>query len=59
MGDRIRCPECWHPLPTDAPEGLCPECLLRLAMENVGIPEAPEAEDRAPDNSDNARCAQS
>jgi hypothetical protein len=44
MSDRVKCPECQHPLPADAPEGLCPECLLKLAMERVDssvrLPEA-------------------
>ena len=31
------CPDCQAPIPPDAPEGLCPECLMKgaLAIENV------------------------
>lgn len=35
MGDAIRCPQCHYPLPAHAPEGLCPECLLKVAVEGV------------------------
>jgi hypothetical protein len=27
------CPECGAPLPADAPQGLCPKCLLRRGMD--------------------------
>ena len=27
------CPDCQSPLPPDAPEGLCPECLMKAALE--------------------------
>ena len=31
--DTIRiCKECQKPLPQNAPEGLCPECLARVAL---------------------------
>jgi NMD protein affecting ribosome stability and mRNA decay len=26
------CHECGAPLPENAPEGLCPKCLMRIAM---------------------------
>ena len=32
MSDATRCPQCHALLPADAVEGLCPQCLLRLAM---------------------------
>jgi hypothetical protein len=32
MPDAARCPQCDAPLPADSVEGLCPQCLLRLAM---------------------------
>ncbi len=28
------CPKCSKPLPSDSPEGLCPECLLKAAFVN-------------------------
>src|SRR5580704_5220064 len=33
MPDAVRCPQCDALLPADSVEGLCPQCLLRLAME--------------------------
>lgn len=35
MGDGNMCPQCQHSLPADAPEGLCPECLLKVAVEGA------------------------
>ncbi|MBI4556767.1 MAG: protein kinase [Candidatus Hydrogenedentes bacterium] len=29
------CPQCGSPLPPDAPQGLCPKCLARLAGESL------------------------
>ncbi len=31
-----RCHECGKELPADAPDGLCPACLLREVLETVG-----------------------
>jgi serine/threonine protein kinase len=28
MSDALRCPRCQNPIPADAPDGLCPVCLL-------------------------------
>ena len=33
MPETLRCPRCGARLPADAPEGLCPECLLNEAMQ--------------------------
>src|SRR5262249_47374558 len=41
------CPRCGVELPADAPEGLCPECLLRQSVEAPGAGLAP-AGDTAP-----------
>ena len=38
------CPSCQKPLPADAPQGLCPECLARVALGS-GVPPAPLAAD--------------
>ena len=27
------CPDCGSPLPPDAPEGICPECLMKVGLE--------------------------
>ncbi|MEM7394328.1 MAG: protein kinase, partial [Verrucomicrobiota bacterium] len=29
------CPDCGSPLPPDAPEGICPECLMKGGLEQV------------------------
>ena len=34
MAERERCPSCGNELPANAPQGLCPECLLRQALES-------------------------
>src|ERR1700678_2954422 len=34
MSERVRCPECSFELPANAPQGLCPACLLKQAMES-------------------------
>src|SRR5262249_53126649 len=41
MAVRVICPRCGEVLPADAPEGLCPECLLRHAVEDPGAGPAP------------------
>ena len=33
------CPQCEQPLPPDAPEGLCPECLMLGGLETMPMPE--------------------
>lgn len=38
-----RCPKCAAPLPDDAPEGLCPECLLRAVSTPTETGIAPGA----------------
>jgi uncharacterized membrane protein len=32
MTHEVLCPECHSALPSDAPEGLCPQCLIKLGM---------------------------
>ena len=32
-----RCPRCGEPLPEDAPEGMCPACLVVQAMGELGL----------------------
>ena len=34
MAEVVNCPDCGSPLPPDAPQGECPRCLLRAAMES-------------------------
>ena len=37
MGERLRrCPCCGEDLPANAPDGICPRCLLRNALEGDG-----------------------
>lgn len=40
-----KCEECGRELPKDAPDGLCPVCLLRLGAAELGM-ESAEARDR-------------
>jgi serine/threonine protein kinase len=42
MAQPRRCPRCQGEVSADAPEGLCPECLYRHALEGPGAAEAPE-----------------
>src|SRR4051812_25969467 len=39
MSDARSCPDCGRPLTEDAPEGLCPACLLKLALGDSAIVE--------------------
>jgi serine/threonine protein kinase len=41
MAVHVICPRCGGELPADAPEGLCPECLLRQAVEAPGAGPVP------------------
>ncbi len=34
----LRCPGCGSGLPADAPEGLCPECLLKAVIQGGSGP---------------------
>jgi predicted Ser/Thr protein kinase len=43
-----RCPECGAALPEDAPEGLCPQCLLKGAISRVESSPAPSPESTTP-----------
>ena len=37
------CPDCGHLLPPDAPEGLCPACLMGAGLDQTGGDDAPGA----------------
>ena len=37
------CPSCGRPLPPTAPKGLCPECLLKAALQTEALPNAGDA----------------
>ena len=48
MGEERNCSQCGVELPTDAPQGLCPQCLMKL-----GLPTGAEVKKAAgPDGSD-------
>src|SRR5262249_27812210 len=52
MPSALECPECHHPLPSDAPRGLCPFCLLKRVLDGDpetagGLDEQPERGPRA------------
>ena len=32
MAEHNRCPQCGGELPADAPQGLCPQCLMKLGL---------------------------
>lgn len=34
MSEAPRCPECGQNLPPDAPEGLCPQCMLKAGLQS-------------------------
>ena len=38
MAEARTCPQCGAPLPVDAPEGLCPQCLLQLGLPSAEPP---------------------
>ena len=44
MADENRCPQCGAELAADAPQGLCPGCLLKRGLETQPLP--PEGEPR-------------
>jgi serine/threonine protein kinase/WD40 repeat protein len=43
MTDLRRCPQCDTPLPPDAPDGVCPNCILALALDRRPDPGAKRA----------------
>ena len=40
MDASLQCPSCGSPLAADAPQGLCPQCLLRQALGNSQSPKS-------------------
>lgn len=48
MAEERQCSECGRPLPADAPQGLCPQCLIKL-----GLPTGAELEDTASPDKEN------
>ncbi|HQM51233.1 MAG TPA: DUF2157 domain-containing protein [Candidatus Hydrogenedentes bacterium] len=40
MNRQAQCPQCRSPLPADAPEGLCPQCLLKAGLAISEISES-------------------
>ncbi|MCE9636033.1 MAG: serine/threonine protein kinase [Planctomycetes bacterium] len=55
MTEPADCPSCRKPLPADAPEGMCPECMLRAGFETGGrrsdaapVPDAAEIARKLP-----------
>ena len=43
------CPQCEQPLPADAPEGLCPECLMLGGLETMPLPAGYKPTGRLPE----------
>lgn len=52
MGQPHRCPHCGAELPADAPEGLCPKCLLEQGVETLHLSQDGDAASGAPTASD-------
>lgn len=49
MNELPRCPKCDCQLPADAPEGLCPKCLVKAGFESQPLPPVePESTMRSP-----------
>ncbi len=46
------CPQCEQQLPPDAPEGLCPECLMLGGLETMSMPEGYTPSGALPDPGD-------
>lgn len=52
------CPRCRNPLATDAPAGLCPNCLFELALEpSTAVLDAPDSSDPTSPAYDSAGAA--
>src|SRR5215510_11751927 len=52
------CPRCHNPLDTDAPAGLCPNCLFQLALEpSTAVLDAPDDSDPSSPDYDLATAA--
>lgn len=50
MSEARACPRCGADLPSDAPEGLCPKCLLGGGLQSSGVTSAPaDAGQRPPE----------
>jgi hypothetical protein len=39
MAEELLCPQCGKTVPADAPQGLCPTCVMRAAFESKVPPE--------------------
>ncbi len=48
MAEPRYCPVCHQAVSVDAPEGLCPECLYRQAIEEPAEGQAGNGEKRSP-----------
>ena len=49
MAERRRCPNCGESMPLNAPQGLCPGCLLKQGMDSEGEGPRSSAAARPPD----------
>jgi hypothetical protein len=55
MTQALRCPGCGQPVPADAPQGLCPACLIRLARDSAFRPVGDRGAGVGTENQDQAR----
>jgi len=53
------CPDCGRPLPSNAPAGLCPACVLRLAQTDTDSPATTPEDDHKENQSQGMRDDQS
>ena len=44
MAETRLCPQCGAELPTEAPEGLCPKCLLTAGLDDSVTDQLPAAD---------------
>lgn len=54
MQDSLRCSECGEGIPPNAPQGLCPKCLMKQALESDSEPPFEGSLFDSPDSSGNA-----
>src|SRR5215470_4943523 len=50
MSDSLRCPQCGAGLPADSAGGLCPQCLLKMALETETRPYTERGDDTSQDD---------
>ena len=57
MSETRLCPQCGAEMPNEAPEGLCPKCLLNVGLNDPACDEEPAAEAETIGHSESASQA--